>query len=71
MKLITNNMTLIESFIGSLGNPSALSVRALETNRESNLQIMISIKVESPHYVIISASRFSEHWFKCYEGGGK
>ena len=34
IKLITNSMILIESSIGFVGNQSALSVCALETNRK-------------------------------------
>ena len=66
-KSITNNRTLIELFIGFLGNLSALSICALETNRESNLQIMISIIVESPDHAIVSGSSFSKHWLNCYQ----
>ena len=55
-KLITNSITLIESFITFVGNRAALS-RVLWLQTENNtLHTMLSIIIDSPDNVTISGS---------------
>ena len=55
-KLITNSITLIESFITFVGNRAALS-RVLWLQTENNtLHTMLSIIVDTPDNVTISGS---------------